>query len=68
MNKDILHGQWNELKGSVQKKWGLLTDDEIAKINGDRNKLAGHIQTAYGMARDEAEKEIKEWEDQQPAA
>ncbi|MDI1229501.1 MAG: CsbD family protein [bacterium] len=64
MNEDIIQGKWNELKGSIQEKWGDLTDDDMTRINGDRNKLAGTIQKNYGIARDEAEKQLKEWEDE----
>ena len=65
MNEDILKGNWNEIKGSVQKQWGKLTDDQITQINGDRTKLAGSIQKSYGIAREEAEKQLKDWEDKQ---
>lgn len=64
MNEDILQGKWNELKGSIREKWGKLTDDDMTRINGDRIKLAGTIQKNYGIARDEAEKQLKEWEDE----
>lgn len=67
MNEDIIKGKWNEVKGAVQKKWGKLTNDDIAQINGDRTRLAGRIQSAYGLRRDEAEQQLKEWEDQQAA-
>jgi len=67
MNEDILKGKWNELKGSVQKKWGKLTEDDLAQINGDRTRLAGKIQKTYGIERDEVEKQLKEWEDKMAA-
>jgi uncharacterized protein YjbJ (UPF0337 family) len=63
MNTDIIKGQWHEVKGDVKKSWGRLTDDDIAFINGDREKLSGRLQKAYGVARDEAERQIKDWED-----
>jgi uncharacterized protein YjbJ (UPF0337 family) len=63
MNKDIIKGDWNEIKGSVQKKWGKLTNNDLDQINGDRNELAGKIQKVYGLQRDEAEKQLKAWED-----
>lgn len=62
MNKDTLEGDWKQLKGDVQKQWGKLTDDHLAEVNGNREKLAGEIQKSYGIAREEAEKQIKEWE------
>lgn len=67
MNKDILEGRWNELKGSVQKKWGKLTDDEIAQINGDFTRLVGQIQKSYGIEREEAERQLKDWDDRMAA-
>ncbi len=67
MNEDILKGKWNEMKGSVQKKWGKLTDDDLAQINGDRTMLTGKIQKVYGLKREEAEKQLKDWEDRMAA-
>ncbi len=62
MNKDIIEGKWTEVKGAVKQKWGKLTDDDLAEINGNREKLAGKIQQNYGLARDEVEKQLKDWE------
>ena len=61
MNWDMVEGKWRELKGSVQAKWGKLTDDEIDQINGNREKLAGKIQAHYGKTKEEVEREIDEW-------
>jgi uncharacterized protein YjbJ (UPF0337 family) len=68
MNEDILKGDWKVLKGSIQKKWGKLTDNDLTQINGDRAKLMGKIQKAYGIERDEAEKQLKDWERDKKAA
>jgi len=62
MNKDIFEGNWEQLKGSVQKNWGKLTNDNLDEIEGNRKKLAGKIQEAYGKSKDEAEREVDEWE------
>ncbi len=63
MNKNIIKGNWKQLKGQAQKTWGDLTDDQFDKINGERNKLIGQIQENQGIAREEAEKQVKKWED-----
>ena len=63
MNKDIIEGNWKQIKGDVQKKWGDLTDDQLDKIEGNREKLIGQIQENQGIAREGAEKQVKEWED-----
>jgi uncharacterized protein YjbJ (UPF0337 family) len=63
MNKDIFEGNWKQIKGEAQKQWGDLTDDQLDKIEGSRKKLVGQIQENQGIAREEAEKQVKEWED-----
>ena len=63
MNSDTLQGNWEQLKGKAQQKWGKLTDDDLDVVEGKRTELAGRIQERYGIARDEAEKQIDEWDD-----
>lgn len=63
MNKDIFQGNWKQLKGKVQQKWGDLTGDDFDIIDGKREELTGRIQERYGITRDEAEKQVREWED-----
>ncbi len=62
MNKDIIEGNWKQMKGAAQEKWGDLTNDVLDQVNGSREKLMGAIQESYGYARDEAEKQVKDWE------
>ncbi|HSM79515.1 MAG TPA: CsbD family protein [Bryobacteraceae bacterium] len=62
MNSDQLEGNWKEMKGKVKEKWGKLTDDDLTTINGKKDQLVGHIQKHYGIAKEEAEKQVKEYE------
>lgn len=64
MNEDTIKGQWKQLKGKMQAQWGKLTDDDLDVAEGNAQYLAGKIQERYGVARDEAEKQIKEFEQQ----
>lgn len=61
MNKNILEGKWEQVKGNVQKKWGKLTDDDLDVIKGNSKVLVGKIQERYGMKEEEAEKEVDEY-------
>jgi uncharacterized protein YjbJ (UPF0337 family) len=61
MNEDTLKGQWNQLKGKVREKWGMLTNDDLNLIQGQSEQLVGRIQERYGIARAEAEQQVKEW-------
>jgi uncharacterized protein YjbJ (UPF0337 family) len=62
MNWDTIKGDWKQFKGKVKEKWGKLTDDDLNKIQGRRDQLAGAIQKTYGIAKDEAEKQVKDFE------
>lgn len=55
MNSDILKGKWLQLRGSVQKQWGKLTDDDLDQVNGDMTRLSGIVQERYGYTREEAQ-------------
>jgi uncharacterized protein YjbJ (UPF0337 family) len=61
MNEDTLRGQWNRLKGSVREQWGKLTDDDVDRIQGKSEQLVGRIQERYGVARDEAQRQVENW-------
>lgn len=67
MNNDIFSGNWKQFKGEVQNQWGKLTDDEFDQIEGDRTKLIGRIQERYGIAKEEAEKQVEEFEQSKAA-
>lgn len=62
MNSDRIEGNWKQLKGKVKEQWGKLTDDELDVIEGRREQLAGRIQERYGLAREEAERQVHDWE------
>ncbi|VEC01563.1 CsbD-like [Cedecea lapagei] len=62
MNKDEIGGNWKQFKGTIKEKWGKLTDDDMTVIEGKRDQLVGKIQERYGYAKDQAEKEVKDWE------
>lgn len=64
MNNDRMAGTWHEIKGKVKEKWGKLTDDDLTQLEGHGEQLAGKLQQRYGLARDEAERQAKEFRKQ----
>jgi uncharacterized protein YjbJ (UPF0337 family) len=32
MNKDEFAGQWQQIRGQAQQRWGKLTDDDLERI------------------------------------
>ncbi len=65
MNWDRVEGNWKQFKGTLKEKWGKLTDDELDSIAGKRDQLIGKIQERYGCTRDEADRQVRAWEDAQ---
>ncbi len=61
INTDQIEGNWKQLKGKAQEKWGELTDDELDRAEGKREQLVGLVQERYGKARAQAEQEVDEW-------
>jgi uncharacterized protein YjbJ (UPF0337 family) len=64
---DRVEGNWKQMKGKVKEQWGKLTDDQMDVINGRREVLAGKIQEAYGIGKDEADRQINDWEGRLPS-
>jgi len=62
MNRNIIEGNWKQLKGHVKQRWGRLTDDDFDVIEGRRDVFAGKLQERYGISQDEAERQLREWE------
>jgi uncharacterized protein YjbJ (UPF0337 family) len=63
MNWDRIEGSWKQAAGKVKEKWGKLTEDDLTVINGKQDQLVGRIQERYGIAKDEAERQVKDWAD-----
>ena len=68
MNQDRIQGRWKQLKGKVKEQWGRLTDDDLDVIAGRRDQLLGRIQQRHGLAKDEADRQVSDWERRNPDA
>lgn len=62
MNQDIIAGNWKQLKGKIQAKWGDLTDDDFKVAEGNVEYLTGKLQERYGYDRDRANTEVQEFQ------
>ena len=61
MNWDQIQGNWKQFRGSVQQRWGDLTDDDVDRVQGNYDQLIGRIQERYGLAKAEAERQVNDW-------
>ena len=62
MNNDRIQGNWKQLTGKIKAKWGDLTDDDLTQAEGNTEYLVGKVQERYGIARDEARKQVRDFE------
>lgn len=62
MNWDRIEGNWKQVKGKFKERWGRITDDQLDVIAGRREQLVGIVQESYGIAKDEAERQVRDWE------
>jgi len=63
MNQDEASGKWKQFKGKTKEKWGKLTDDDLKMLEGNRDQLVGKVQERYGIAKEEAERQIRDFRD-----
>lgn len=51
--EDKIKGNWNQIKGSLKKKFGELTDDDLTYVEGQEDQLLGKIQKKTGKTKEE---------------
>lgn len=56
-----VEGKWKQVKGEAKTRWGKLTDDDLDVVAGQRDKLVGRVQERYGIAKDQAQREVEDW-------
>ena len=62
MNWDRIEENWQQVKSKIKVQWGKLTDEHLDKISGKREHLVANVQDCYGVKKDEAERQVKDWE------
>lgn len=62
MNWEQIQGNWKQVVGQAKERWGKLTDDDLNVVAGRRDQLAGLIEQRYGVLKEEAERQLSEWQ------
>lgn len=62
MDWNQVRDEWREVKDTVRRQWGRLTDDDLEVISGRREHLVGILQRRYGQVRVEIERQVGEFE------
>lgn len=61
MNWNRIEGNWKQLKGKVQERWGKLTNDDLDVIAGKREQLEGKLQERYGYTVEKVKQEADDF-------
>jgi uncharacterized protein YjbJ (UPF0337 family) len=60
MDKTILEGRWNDIRGKVKVWWSNLTENDLDRIAGKFDILVGVLQEKYGYSRRLAAQEVSQ--------
>ena len=53
MTKLEIKGSWNDVKGKLKQKYGMLTDDDLTFTDGKEDELFGRLEKKVGQKKDE---------------
>jgi uncharacterized protein YjbJ (UPF0337 family) len=57
-----LKDNWQQLKERTKSKWDKFTDEDLDRISGDREKLISCIEDIYGISKEDATRQVQDWE------
>jgi uncharacterized protein YjbJ (UPF0337 family) len=65
MNWSTIENRWSDYKAAAKQQWGKLSDDQIDATMGKREQLSSRVQEVYSLSREDAERQISEWQGKQ---
>lgn len=55
-----LKGNWNEQKGKLKLKYGVLTNNDFIILEGKKDEMLGRLQIKLGKTKEELHKIIED--------
>ena len=59
VNWNGVQGNWKQLSGRMQERWGRLTHNNLRMMAGRRDRIIGGMQASYGVAKEKAEHRLR---------
>lgn len=61
-DEDLIAGRWPQIRSRLRDTWGRLTDDDLARENGNRDYIIDKVREHYGYSRQQAEQLVRDFE------
>jgi uncharacterized protein YjbJ (UPF0337 family) len=65
MNWSNIESGWSDFKANAKQQWSKLTDEQINGTMGKREQLSSRVQEAYSLSKEDAERQISDWQSRQ---
>ena len=65
MNWNNIESHWGDFKVNAKQQWGKLTDQQLSDTLGKRDDLSSKVQEAYAVSKEDAERQIADWQSKQ---
>ncbi len=58
LTDDQFKNKWTEFKGGLMNVWGMLTDEDLEKTQGNLTRISGLIHNKYGESQEAIQKKL----------
>ena len=55
-----MQGTWDEVKGRLKTRYGILSDDDLAYVEGEEDRFLGNLEFKLGKGKKELRRIIEE--------
>lgn len=62
MDEDRIRTGWSSLRTRLQQTWDRLSNEDLARENGDREYVIAKVQSYYGCSPEEADRMVRDFE------
>ena len=66
MNWNTIETGWTQYTANAKQQWSKLSEEQLANTQGKREHLASRVQEAYSLTKEDAERQVSDWQAKQP--
>jgi len=65
MNWTTIETGWSHYKAAAKQQWNKLSDEQLDGTMGKREQLSSRVQEAYSVTKEDADRQITDWQGRQ---